>query len=88
MANVSRRFVGTLVLLAVSFGLLLGSLTAQDASPADAAAAADAEAKRRQKLLETSPLPIQPQTASELFEAAVLMVDLARPHWRGSIWTR
>ncbi len=34
MANVSRRFVGILVLLVLSFGLLLGSLTAQDATQA------------------------------------------------------
>ncbi len=77
MANVSRRLVGTLLLLAVSFGLLLGSLTAQDVDPEKAAA--EAEAKRRQELLETSPLPLQPQTAPEVFEAAVTMVDLARP---------
>ena len=80
MANVSRRFVGTLVLLMLSFGLLLGSLIAQDASPVDADAAAAAEAKRREELLKTSPLPLQPETAPDLFEAAVLMVDLARPH--------
>lgn len=78
MADASRRFVAILTLLAISLGLFLGSLTAQDAAP-DGESSDDLQKKSREAILESSPLPIQPETAPELFEAVVLMVDLARP---------
>lgn len=75
MADASRRFVAVITLLTLSLGLFLGTLIAQD----DADEAALSAAQEQEALLQSSPLPIQPQTAPELFEAAVLMVDLARP---------
>ncbi len=80
MANLSRRFVAIFTLLALSFGLLLGSLTAQDTGDVDPDSEAAAEAKRREDLLKTSPLPLEPKTVPELFEAVVLMTDLGRPN--------
>jgi len=76
MAQLSRRVMAAGCLIVLSFGLLLGSLIAQDV---DEREAERIEAERRKALLDRSPLPVQPKTVPELFEAAGLMVDLGRP---------
>lgn len=61
------------------FGGTTASVWAQDAAAAPTDAAAPAAPADPNKSAVESPLVIEPKTPEELFEATVLMVDLARP---------
>lgn len=79
MVSVLRRMPTGMLVLSVLICATV-SASAQDpaeAQPAAPPAAADGEAAPAPKV--TSPLVVEPQTPEELFEATVLMVQLARP---------
>lgn len=78
MASVLRRVLAGSLVWSM-FGGATGFVGAQEEAAQPDAAQAPAAGDDKQPIAPDSPLVIEPKTPNELFDAVVLMVDLARP---------